>query len=253
MLANELGLYVMDETDLECHGLYDSKYASDNPSWEGAYVERIRQMVHRDKNNPSVIIWSLGNESQYGCNHRAMYKWVKKADPTRPVHYEGDGDAQTADMYSYMYKDMGFLQWIATRDGESFAKPVILCEFGHAMGNGPGGLKEYIDMFRKHRRLQGGFIWEWANHGLEKTSKKWGSIYAFGGDFGDVPNDGNFVMDGLCSSEHEPGPGLKEYKKVIEPVVVVRVGDKLKIQNMYDFASLDHLRAKWQLSQFPTW
>ncbi|KAI9776514.1 MAG: hypothetical protein M1839_009548 [Geoglossum umbratile] len=253
MLASELGFYVMDETDLECHGLYDSKYASDNPSWEGVYVERIRQMVHRDKNQPSVIIWSLGNESGYGRNHRAMYEWVKKADPTRPVHYEGDGNAETADMYSYMYKDIESLQWLGTHDGDSFAKPIVLCEFGHAMGNGPGGLKEYIDMFRKHRRLQGGFIWEWANHGLEKKDEKWGSIYAFGGDFGDTPNDGNFVMDGLCSSEHEPGPGLKEYKKVIEPVVVVRVGDGLKIRNMYDFASLDHLCARWQISQFPTW
>ncbi|KAH0538938.1 hypothetical protein FGG08_004529 [Glutinoglossum americanum] len=251
MLANELGLYVMDETDLECHGLYDAKYASDNPSWEGAYVERIRQMVHRDKNQPSVIIWSLGNESQYGRNHRAMYEWVKKADPTRPVHYEGDQAAQTADMYSYMYPDMAFLQWAATRDGDSFTKPVVVCEFGHAMGNGPGGLKEYLDMFNKYRRLQGGFVWEWANHGLEKKDEKLGSIYAFGGDYGDVPNDGNYVMDGLCSSEHEPGPGLQEYKKVIEPVVVVREGDRLKIRNLYDFMSLDHLCAGWQLSRFP--
>jgi beta-galactosidase len=251
MLANELGLYIMDETDLECHGLFDAKYTSDNPSWEGAYVERIRQMVHRDKNQPSVIIWSLGNESQYGRNHRAMYAWVKGADPTRPVHYEGDQAARTADVFSYMYPDMNFLRWAATRDGDKFTKPVIICEFAHAMGNGPGGLKEYLDAFYKYRRLQGGFVWEWANHGLEKKDERWGSLYAFGGDYGDVPNDGNCVMDGLCSSEHEPGPGLREYKKVIEPIAVARVGEKLKIRNLYDFASLDHLSAWWQISQFP--
>ncbi|EAQ93023.1 hypothetical protein CHGG_01258 [Chaetomium globosum CBS 148.51] len=249
-IADELGLWVMDEADLECHGFYDAvarpqnipeamdygerkkltfpkaaKYTSDNPSWQTAYVDRMEQMVQRDKNHPSIIIWSLGNEAFYGRNHKAMYDYAKKIDPGRLVHYEGDADAETADMYSYMYPSVDTLIKHAKTEGVkpdgTFDKPVVLCEYAHAMGNGPGWLEDYEEAFRTYPRLQGGFIWEWANHGLWKEDPDGKSYYAYGGDFGDVPNDSTFVMDGLLHSTHEPTPGLTELKKVIEPVKVL--------------------------------
>ena len=198
--ANELGLYVMDEADLECHGMgVDLEHLpSDDPAWKKAYLDRMQQVVHRDKNNASVIMWSLGNESFFGQNHVAMYKWAKDYDPTRLVHYEGDHEYRASDICSSMYNSISDLVNLATRDGDKFDKPILLQEYGHAMGNGPGALKEYQETFYEHRRLQGGFIWEWANHGLSRKldDGSGGSFYAYGGDFGDEPNDGNFVMDG---------------------------------------------------------
>lgn len=246
-LADELGLYVMDEADLECHGcelvVEGTKPAallSDNPDWKDAYLDRAVQMVQRDKNHASVICWSLGNESFYGQNHKAMYKWIKSVDSTRPVHYEGDQNAETADMYSRMYFPVEFM--IAFAKEKDWTKPYILCEYAHAMGNGPGAIKEYVEAFYKYPRLIGGFIWEWANHGL-KTTNKYGKEYmGYGGDFGDEPNDGCFVMDGLIDSNHNPTPGLLEYKKAIEPVQTLRVDGKgIQIVNRYDFLTLDHL------------
>lgn len=176
-MADELGLWVMDEADLECHGFYDAvarplnipeamdyearkeltfgqaaEYTSNNAAWRAAYVDRMTQLVQRDKNHASIIIWSLGNEAFYGANHAAMYAYAKDVDPGRPVHYEGDTQAQTADMYSYMYPSMERLtDWVETagvRDDGSFDKPVVLCEYGHAMGNGPGWLEDYQALFR---------------------------------------------------------------------------------------------------------
>lgn len=166
-VADELGLWILDEADLECHGFgvvggSAESYTSDNPDWKEAYVDRARQMVARDKNHACIIIWSLGNESFYGRNHQSMYDAIKEMDKTRLVHYEGDGNAQTADIFSRMYSEI--------RDIESFAKerdwkkPLVLCEFLHSMGNSEGNAKEYIDLFYKHPRLMGGFVWEWANH-----------------------------------------------------------------------------------------
>jgi len=274
-LADELGLYVIDEADLECHGFYDAvarpqaipeslpyeerklmtfpaaaKYTSDKLSWQAAYVERMKQLVYRDKNHPCIIIWSLGNEAFYGQNQKAMYDWVKAVDPTRPVHYEGDAKAESADMFSYMYMPVPELIERAIVEGDDFQKPIIVCEYAHAMGNGPGGLREYQDAFHKYRRLQGGFIWEWANHGLTKKLEDGTSFYAYGGDFGDVPNDGNFVMDGLCTSAHNPGPGLLELKKVFQPVDITKISDQLVFINRYDFMALDHLRVEWKISCF---
>jgi beta-galactosidase len=187
-LADELGLWVMDECDLECHGFgevdetalqaeyrnlpYDDRMAkvasdparwvSDNPDWEAAYVDRARQAVTRDKNHPSVIMWSLGNESFYGRNHQAMYDFIHEYDPTRLIHYEGDRKAQTVDIFSRMYPQVDEIIKIA--EEKDWKKPLVLCEYVHAMGNGPGAIKEYIDAFYKYPRLMGGFAWEWANH-----------------------------------------------------------------------------------------
>lgn len=267
-LCDYHGLYVMDEADLECHG-FDSaevlrlgdagnkmsceerkaitygkaaRWASDNPDWRESYLDRAKQMVHRDKNRACVFMWSLGNESFYGRNHVAMYEWIKEFDPSRPVHYEGDVEAKTADVFSWMYPTVQKCIDFAERGSE---KPLILCEYGHAMGNGPGAIKEYVEVFRKYRQLQGGFIWEWANHGLLAETEDGQEYYAYGGDFGDEPNDGNFVMDGLLFSDHTPAPGLEEYKKHIQPVHVEFEGLKAKITNCYDWQLTDHLACVW--------
>ena len=254
LFANEIGLYVMDEADLECHGMgVDLEHLpSDNPAWRTAYLDRMQQVVHRDKNNPSVIMWSLGNESFFGQNHVAMYKWAKEYDPTRLVHYEGDHEYRASDVCSSMYNSVSDLINLATRDGDKYEKPILLQEYGHAMGNGPGALKEYQETFYNYRRLQGGFIWEWANHGLSKKldDGSGSSFYAYGGDFGDEPNDGNFVMDGLCTSEHMPGPGLVELKKVYQPVTFRREGNQVLVKNRHDFASLENFLYAYDVTRF---
>ncbi|KFY30002.1 hypothetical protein V494_08327, partial [Pseudogymnoascus sp. VKM F-4513 (FW-928)] len=250
-LADEFGLWILDEADLECHGMGElgtdfASWTSDNPAWKDAYVDRARQMIMRDKNHPCIIIWSLGNESAYGRNHKSMYEFIKSYDKTRPVHYEADFGAESADIFSRMYHSVEQIIDFATMN--KVAKPLVLCEYVHAMGNGPGGIKEYVDAFYKYPRLQGGFVWEWANHGLRTKTADGEEYYGFGGDFGDVPNDGHFVLDGLLFSDHTPTPGLTEYKKAIEPVQVLS-GDvrskKVKIINRYDFATLDHLKCEY--------
>ncbi|KAI1387197.1 glycoside hydrolase family 2 protein [Hypoxylon trugodes] len=251
-LTDEMGFWVLDEADLECHGFGEvggnpASFTSDNPEWRDAYIDRAVQMVQRDKNHPSVIMWSLGNEAFYGNNHQAMYDAIKEIDTTRLVHYEGDQEAKTADIFSRMYTPVD--QMIKHAEEKSWKKPFVMCEFIHAMGNGPGAMKEYIEAFYKYPRLMGGFVWEWANHGLETESKDGERYYGYGGDFQpDEPNDGNFVMDGLCDSRHFPGPGLDEYGKAIEPVQILGVkGNEVTIINRYDFLTLDHLKCYWEL------
>jgi beta-galactosidase len=276
-MCDELGLWVVDEADLECHGFSEAierasadlvklpyfklkviiaaqaaAFTSDNPTWEAAYLDRMSAMIERDKNHPSVIMWSLGNEAFYGRNHKAMYRLGHKLDPTRPIHYEGDVEAESADVFSYMYYDIAKLDELAQVEGDEFKKPIILCEYAHAMGNGPGALEDYQKLFRKHRRLQGGFIWEWANHGIwkEDADSKTG-YYAYGGDFGDEPNDSTFVMDGLVYSDHTPTPGLHEAKRVFEPIKVTLKGNDLIIHNMLDFEDLSSLMANLEVWTLP--
>lgn len=250
-LCDQYGLYVMDETDLECHGtelVGKVDLLSDDPAWEAAYVDRMERMVHRDKNHASIIMWSLGNESGFGCNQRAMSEWCRKADPTRLIHYEGDREAAVCDVFSTMYSSPEKLEGFGQQ--EDLNKPHIVCEYAHAMGNGPGGLKEYDEIYKKYRRLQGGFVWEWIDHGLLHHSETGEPYYTYGGDYGDEPNNSNFVIDGLIQPDRTPSPGLLEYKKVIEPLVVeatdLREG-RLSIRNLYDFISLDHLQLSWSI------
>ncbi|KAK0742358.1 hypothetical protein B0T21DRAFT_328101 [Apiosordaria backusii] len=257
-LADELGLWILDECDLECHGLFvvgvdGNKFTSDNPEWEEAYLDRARQMVMRDFNRPSVILWSLGNESGYGRNHRAMYRLIKSLDKSRLIHYEGDWRAESADIISRMYHSVQDTERYAK--DRSWDKPVVLCEYIHAMGNGPGAIKEYIDLFYKYPRLMGGFVWEWANHGLRTKTKDGREYMGYGGDFGDDPNDYNFVLDGLCFSNHTPTPGLIEYKKAIEPVQTIGFegSSSVRIINRYDFINLDHLICHASVAQGSSW
>ncbi|KAL1887228.1 hypothetical protein Sste5346_010345 [Sporothrix stenoceras] len=267
-LADELGFWVMDEADLECHGFVTvdrvalsdedktksfmeridliygraARWTTDNPGWEAQYLDRVVQLFHRDKNHPSVLIWSLGNESFDGCNTYTMSNKLRVLDDTRPIHYEGDRQAKYTDIWSQMYLDPDELIRQVTKVGAG--KPLILCEYAHAMGNGPGNLAEHIAAFYAYPQLQGGMVWEWASHGLKTTDATTDSeVYAYGGLFGDRPNDANFVMDGLCFSNHTPSPGLTEYAKAIEPVQVHGgvEGNSVIIINRYDTVSLDHL------------
>ncbi|KAF9888815.1 hypothetical protein FE257_008184 [Aspergillus nanangensis] len=279
-MTDELGFWVINEADLECHGFYDAVarpmdmdetlgyeerkamtfpkcgvHTSDNPAWREAYVDRVQAMMQRDKNHTSIIVWSMGNESFFGTCHRSMVDVARDFDNTRLIHYEGDVDAQTTDMFSYMYPTLDSLRSLALTEGASsngvFDKPIILCEYAHAMGNGPGLLTDYEKCFDEIPRLQGGFIWEWANHGLYVGGKdQKDGFYAYGGDFDDYPNDGTFVMDGLLNSAHEPLPGLLELKKAFEPVKLQIDGQVLSLKNRYNFLDLGHLQAAYKLETF---
>ncbi|KHF39582.1 glycoside hydrolase family 2 TIM barrel-domain containing protein [Halalkalibacter okhensis] len=261
-LCDEYGLYVIDEADLECHGfeyIGDPHKISDDPEWEEAYLDRMKRMVERDKNHPSIIMWSLGNESGYGRNHDAMYQWTKEKDPSRLVHYEGEcrvvmnegkmnpeREPVSSDLFTTMYTDIAIIEHLGKRN--DLQKPHILCEYAHAMGNSPGALKEYWETFYRYERLQGGFVWEWRDHGIRQFTESGEEYFAYGGDFGDQPNDSNFVMDGLVMSDQTPSPALYEYKKVLEPVVIEevdRANGTFSIKNNYDFLSLDHLTLRW--------
>ncbi|KMZ43610.1 MULTISPECIES: beta-galactosidase subunit alpha [Bacillales] len=251
-LCDQYGLYVMDETDLETHGFQltgNISQLSDDPEWEQTYVERMERMVERDKNHPSIIMWSLGNESGFGCNFRAMAAWCRQADPTRLIHYEEDREAEVCDVFSTMYSSVE--KMIQHGENEHLQKPHIMCEYAHAMGNGPGGLRDYANVFDKYQRLQGGFVWEWIDHGLRQYTPDGREYYAYGGDFGDYPTNGNFVIDGLIRPDRTPSPGLLEYKKVIEPIVVEATdleSGLVTITNRYDFRTLAHVRMVWRVT-----
>lgn len=281
-LCDEYGLYIIDECDLETHGvgmpcMYSgipsapncdekSKYLilSDSDDWTEAYKDRMERMVLRDKNFACVIIWSLGNESQFGKNHIEMTK-IAKSICDKPVHYEGDYYLKTADIYSLMYPPHAKVEQIGKGELDDFYKenpkavwppmpkgdyrkvPFIMCEFVHAMGNGPGAVEEYTELFWKYPRLQGGFVWEWLDHGMEEYTEDGELYYAYGGDFGEDVHDGNFIADGLIFPDRTPSPGAFAYKKAIEPVKITLGEEKKKnilslfIENRYDFSDLSHL------------
>ncbi len=262
-LCDELGVYVVDECDLETHGfimLPEWKgNPTEDPAWEAACVDRMVRMVERDKNHPCIVMWSLGNEAHFGCNHMAMARATRAIDSTRPLHYEGDYHLHTVDVYSQMYTSHENVWKIARGEYEIDVEnrkavrdyrpmPFFLCEYAHAMGNGPGGLAEYWDAIYASPRLMGGCVWEWADHGLRQRLPDGREYFAYGGDFGDLPNDGNFVCDGLVFPDREPSPGLIEYKKVIEPVHVETLDaaeERFRVRNRYDFLTLAHLALSW--------
>jgi beta-galactosidase len=240
-LCDEYGLWVIDECDLETHGFGELGWAgnpSDDPRWAESYVDRMRRMVERDKNHPSIVLWSLGNESHTGRNLAAMAEWTRDRDPSRPVHYEGDFDCEYVDVYSRMYASPEEVDQIGQERRHGI--PFVLCEFAHAMGNGPGGMLEYRELFERYRTVQGGFIWEWIDHGLERDGH-----FAYGGDFGEPLHDGNFVIDGLVFPDRTPSPGLLEFAKVFEPVRITGTGSGIRVASHYDHGSLDHLRFDW--------
>ncbi|MEV1084598.1 glycoside hydrolase family 2 TIM barrel-domain containing protein [Streptomyces sp. NPDC050211] len=267
-LCDEYGLWVIDECDLETHG-FGMLGWKNNPSaddrWRDACLDRVQRMVERDKNHPSVVMWSMGNEADKGDNIRAMAEWTRRRDPDRLVHYEGDYDSSHVDVYSRMYVplDEGALLGMraeprtvdADADAHRRQLPFILCEYGHAMGNGPGGLSEYEEMFDRYPRMHGGFVWEWIDHGvLQKTTDgpyAGRPFYAYGGDFGETVHDGNFVTDGLVFPDRTPSPGLVEYKAVIAPVRMrleqASGRPTLRISNDFDFLDTSALAFGWRL------
>ena len=260
-LCDRLGLYVIDEANIETHGLSPMNRLADDPEWAGAFLERITRMVNRDFNHPCIIIWSLGNESGYGRNHDAMYRWVKKTDPGRPIQYEGGGsDTDATDIICPMYartdSDMqtpfehpkfGIIEW-SKKPNED--RPIILCEYAHAMGNSLGNFSDYWDAFRAYPRLQGGFIWDWVDQGLESRTENGQAFWAYGGDFGDEINDRQFCINGLVFPDRSIHPALLEAKRMQQPFqfsISREPALTLSIKSEHLFRSTDNEQLHWRL------
>ncbi|GAA2226762.1 DUF4981 domain-containing protein [Herbiconiux moechotypicola] len=267
-LCDELGLWVIDECDIETHGFFPIDWfhelrgnPPEDPRWEEAMVDRMRRTVHRDKNRPSVIMWSLGNECGSGPNLGSMARAAKEIDSTRPLHYERDWTCEYVDVYSRMYTTQAELDRIGRGqedpladpdlDARRRAMPFVLCEYAHSMGNGPGGLADYQEVFEKHPRLAGGFIWEWCDQGIRQVRDDGTEFFAYGGDFGERMHDGNFVADGIVFPDRTPSPALAEVKAVYAPVKLRFSGDgrRLAVTNHHDHVGLDGLRLELVVSR----
>ncbi|MFF0342380.1 glycoside hydrolase family 2 TIM barrel-domain containing protein [Kribbella sp. NPDC004875] len=256
-LCDELGFWVMDECDYETHGFFLLGWKgnpADDPRFLDTSIDRMRRTVERDKNHPSVIMWSLGNEAGVGSNLTAMAQWTRDRDPSRPLHYEGDLSCADVDVYSRMYASHAEVEAIGKRaekplddpalDARRRAMPFVLCEYSHAGGNGPGGLPEYEDLFDRYERCQGGFLWEWMEHGILRPD----GSYGYGGDFGEELHDGTYVLDGLVFPDLTPQPVLAEVHKVYEPVRLTVTDDVLTILNRYDVSDTSHLSLQWDVA-----
>jgi beta-galactosidase len=254
-LCDELGLYVIGEADIESHAFWGS--LCDDPRYLEAWVSRVARMALRDKNHPSLVVWSLGNESGYGRNHEAAAAWLRRYDGSRPLHYEGAirfdwGSPQdVSDITSPMYPPISALAEHAASGLQRH--PLIMCEYSHAMGNSNGTLAEYWDVIERTPGLQGGFIWEWFDHGLEQRLPDGSTRYAYGGDFGDQPNDDDFCLDGLLFPDRLPKPALWEHRHLAAPVRVRATTEMLadrrvEVENRGEVLSLDRLEATWDLA-----
>jgi beta-galactosidase len=251
-LCDELGMYVVDEANIESHAYNTS--LCDDPRYLATWLARGSRMVQRDRNHPSVLLWSLGNESGYGAHHDALAGWIRHHDPSRPLHYEGapfhagwvDGGLPASDLVCPMYAPIDAIRHY----GESGrgSRPLILCEYSHAMGNSNGTLADYWDVITSTPGLQGGFLWEWKDHGIRQTLPDGTVRLAYGGQFGEHPHDGNFVADGLVSADLEPHPAMQEVAWVYRPVTVAagRRG-ALRVTNRQSFVGLDAFDARWTL------
>ena len=256
--CDELGIYVCDETDIETHGMKPWNGISNDPEWEEAYVDRARRMVERDKNHASIIFWSLGNESGVGCNHYAMSRYMHERDNSRLVHYEGanlgamKGEQPTdlIDVESHMYTwPQGCVDYCKNK---KYKLPFFLCEYSHAMGNGPGDLEEYWDVIYKHDEFFGGCVWEFTDHSVAIGDKYRDPHFTYGGDFGDHPNDGNFCVDGLVYPDRRPHTGLLELKEILKPFRIKAVdaaAGKFSVKNLMYTASLGGCSLYWSLER----
>lgn len=236
-LCNQHGIYIIDEANIESHGYgYGEASLSHSPEWTAAHVDRCQRMVLRDKNHPSIVMWSLGNEAGPGGNFDAASAAIKKIDPSLPVHYERYGGGHpSVDVDSVMYPSVGWLENVGRSNNP---KPQFICEYAHAMGNAVGNLDEYVAAFEKHPRLIGGCIWDWVDQGLRKPNPDnklspsgRGDFFAYGGDFGDLPNDGNFCMNGLVTSDQQPTPKTWHTKYCYQPAEFWLDGNTLSIRN----------------------
>ncbi|MBC7349095.1 MAG: DUF4981 domain-containing protein [Candidatus Aminicenantes bacterium] len=245
-LCDYYGIYLIDEANIESHGMgYGQKSLAKNPDWGPAHLDRIRRMVERDKNHPSVVIWSMGNEAGNGINFEECYRWIKQRDPSRPIHYERAELAWNTDIYCPMYPSLEELEDYAKTNP---ARPLIMCEYAHSMGNSTGNLQDYWDLIEKYPALQGGFIWDWVDQGFAKKNEKGELFWAYGGDYGPpgTPSDDNFCCNGLVAPDRQPHPALWEVKKVYQPAKFELAESvnpeppeiKVRITNKYDFLSL---------------
>jgi len=221
-LCDEYGLYVCDEANLETHGfmvgMHPTPFLSNDPRWRLAHIARMARMIQRDRNHASIVMWSLGNESGCGGGHRAMAQWARLNDPTRPLHYESGGFRNSCtDIICPMYARVSTCEQMAAEDLKD-DRPVILCEYSHAMGNSNGSLDKYWECFRKEGAVQGGFIWDWVDQGLDAVAPSGRRFWAYGGDFGDKPNDAQFCINGIVFPDRTPHPAMEELKFLMRPV-----------------------------------
>ncbi len=249
-LFDKYGLYVIDEANIETHGIsfHQNLLPGSDPLWTDATLDRARSMVERTKNHPSVVIWSLGNEAGYGENFRQMASYIRTADPSRPIHYQHMNEV--ADMMSYMYPSVDYLQR-ALNDPE-IDKPIILCEFVHSMGNSTGNLDEYMELMEHNRNFIGAFIWDWVDQGLWKENEQGEGFWAYGGDYGDEPNDGNFNFNGVVFPDREPQPALQKVKYSYQSISVSPVNlpeGQIRVANNYAHQNLDDYRLRWSLNE----
>ncbi|MFX1273822.1 MAG: glycoside hydrolase family 2 TIM barrel-domain containing protein [Promethearchaeota archaeon] len=263
-LCDKYGIYVLDENNLESHGLR-KKLPKSDPKWKNAVIDRMVSMVERDKNHPSIFMWSLGNESGFGKNFYEMKKAAQKIDHTRPIHYEGDKTLNVSEVYSTMYSSpqelalAGELKkhripiWLFKKMKPKHfkGKPRMLCEYAHAMGNSLGNFQKFMDVFEKYENCVGGFIWDFVDQGLRKTTPEGKEFWAYGGDYGDEPNDGTFCINGIVMPDRKPNPSLFEVKKVYQSITVIPIDlltGKVIIHNKYNFISLDFVDILWELT-----
>ncbi len=262
-LCDRYGIYVVDEADIEAHGMENHEFAviTDGEEWREAILDRVERLIERDKNRPCVISWSMGNESGYGENFRRAIEWARGRDDSRFIHYESTFGLQVdprkpfpvpADVYSRMYESPEFCR-IACEENEDKERPFLLCEYSHAMGNGPGDIKDYWDVIYAQPRFMGGFVWEWCDHAVaDGVAENGKPRFLYGGDNGERYHDGNFCVDGLVSPDRVVKQGLKELKAVLQPVRVEAVdltAGEFNITNLYDFAYLSRLECRWALTQ----
>ena len=273
-MCDEYGFMVIDEADIEAHGpfmLYRkedtdqnrfhrwNEKIADDPAWEKAIVDRVQLMVQRDKNRPSIVMWSMGNESAYGCNFEKALAWTKKFDPDRITQYESARyrnydityDYDNLDLYSRMYPSLQEIEDYLKKDG---SKPFLLVEYCHSMGNGPGDFEDYFQMIHKDDRMCGGFVWEWCDHAIAHgTAENGKTRYYYGGDYGETIHDGNFCMDGLVYPDRTPHTGLREYKNVYRPVRIVsydQENGQMVLHNYMDFDDLkDYVDIFYEMTQ----
>ena len=256
-LCDEYGLYIIDEANIETHSLYNR--LCHDPLWLTAFMERGQRLVQRDKNHPCVIFWSLGNESGHGPHHDALAGWMRGYDGSRPIHYEGAISRHLGEdrwQKGHLATDVVCPMYPEVADIIEYAKdmandrPLIMCEYAHAMGNSCGNLKEYWDAIRTYQGLQGGFIWDWVDQGLVKVDEKGQAYWAYGGDFGDTINDVNFCINGLIFPDRTPHPALWEYKKLIQPIMVEDVdvlNGRIAITNEQYFTGLETYNGRYEL------
>ena len=248
-LCTELGIYVMNEADIETHGAYvcgDMGYFSKQPHWYKAYYDRVSRMYERDKNETCISIWSLGNENGDGENLRKCFDYLKSRNVKKNIMHTGDNgrDPTVSDFRAFGYFPMEALMSFPEK-----GKPVMMLEYGHAMGNSPGLMKDTWDYVYRHRHICGGYVWEFKNHGFYAEDKNGNVFYKYGGDFEDINHWSNFSMDGYCLSDGTPKPSLRECKNVLAPTYVTYENGKILITNTNDFRALDYVTLHWELCE----